>query len=174
MTTNTVNNMQADNITTWLELEAVKLGTENQRERHMAGFLPDEELTALARTELFKGFDSFRRWAGRDRAQLMFTLKHKTAKALLKPCKVSKDSIELDTTDAVGLNADEWNTLKRIQSTVEAMKDHPWICRAGCDVSVVSSTHLATCTICNSTLAASSVKITIHWAGHDLTREYAL
>lgn len=172
--TNTVDNMKADNLTTWLELEAVSLGSENQRERHMAGVLPDDELTALARTELFKGFGEFRRWAGRDRAGMRFALKHKTSKANPTPCVVNQEAIELETDDATELGPDEWNTLKRIQSTVQAMKDHPWIHRGNCPVSIVSSTHWATCQICKSEMFRSSVKVTIHWAGRELTREYSL
>lgn len=68
--------MRSDNLRTWLELEALKEGTENQRERYAAGFLPEDELTHLARAILFKGFGEFRRWAGRDRTAIGLGLKH--------------------------------------------------------------------------------------------------
>lgn len=163
--------IRADNLITWLELEAVNLGTASQRERLIAGVLPEDELTALARTELFKGFGEFRRFAGRDRTALMFSLKHEGPKG---QCAVNQETIDLETADVTELGADEWAILKRIQGMVEAMKDHPWIHRAACQVDVVSSTHWATCRTCKAETCCSSVKVTVHWAGRELTREYAL
>src|SRR6185295_12666870 len=73
--------LDVKNMIVWLELEALKLGTDNQRERYSAGLLPEDELTALARTELFTGFAGLRRWAKRDHTALGEKLKHRISHA---------------------------------------------------------------------------------------------
>src|SRR5277367_1555304 len=56
------NYLRETNLKSHLEHEALKLGTDNQRERYAAGHLPQEELLALARESLFGSFKDIQRW----------------------------------------------------------------------------------------------------------------
>jgi len=165
--------LDVKNMIVWLELEALKLGTDNQRERYSAGLLPEDELTALARTELFTGFAGLRRWAKRDHTALGEKLKHRISHAGAA-CLNNPDHPDLETTDAEELEADEWNTLKHIQAMADIVTRHHWLVRSHGSVQIKPSTHWATCKSCKAETSRSSAKVTIEWAGRLLTREYAL
>lgn len=153
-----------------LEIEALKEGTENQRERYAAGVLPEDELTHLARAILFKGFGdlALRRWASRDRDALGRQLKHRP----LCDQQPTHDPI-METCEVDELSADEWRLLTRIREMAKAAALHPWLAPDG-KVEVTTSAHWATCQHCKAEAVRASAKVTIHWAGRQLVREYAL
>lgn len=161
------NDLRTDNIRVYLELEALKNGTEDQRERYAAGFLPEEELTQLARNVLFEplaGLD-LRRWASRNREMLAKDLKH----------AADHSQIEYETCDVDSLSTDEWKRLKAIQAGAEIIKTHPWCDdRVGGKVEVTTAAHWATCKGCGVEAVRHSAKVTIHWAGRQLVREWSL
>lgn len=166
--------MQDQNLITWLELEALKHGTENQRERHLANVLPEDELTQIARAVLFKDFGNIRRpdgtelsrWASRNLSALGYSLKHRGDAH-------SHPHIDYEHCDLTESTADEWTTIKAVNQVAESLRHHPWLERGGM-VTVTTTTHWATCTVCQAEACKSSIKVSIAWAGRVLVREYAL
>jgi hypothetical protein len=164
-----------ENLRTWLELEALKLGTANQRERWLAEVLPEDEMCQLARAELFKGFENLKRWAGRDGAALRALIRHRDCSLDdYSHLAVEYGIVPLHHGWPQGLSADEWNMLRKIQGLVEALKVHPWIVNGRGDVHIDCQMHSARCTRCGADKHAASAKVTISWAGRELVREYAL
>jgi hypothetical protein len=159
--------LATDNMIRWLELEALEKGTTDQRERYHESVLPDEELTGLARVELFANFLGLSRWASRDHLRLERELKHGSHTAL-------STNIAYETAEVTELTAEEWATLRRIQGAAEQTRKHQWIVRPGATVTVEPSTHWASCSVCEAETFRSSAKVTIQWAGRLLVREYAI
>lgn len=155
-----------------LEREALaKRGTDNQRARYAAGFLPEDELLAIARAELFAPFNAFKPWHNRF-------LKPHAVKHRERTCR---GTIAFETADADELTHDQWEVLAQIKAAAEIAADHHWIVRScvhgGADVHKVRVdplAHWATCEVCGAEEVRASVKVTIQWAGRLLTREYAL
>jgi hypothetical protein len=161
--------LKRDNLITWLESEALKHGTVNQRERWAAKLLPEDELTALARKEIFSPFESLKRWRNLSQREADLAIKHNDACQLQAPVTfVSLDDVDF-------LTADEWKVYKLVQACVDAtMGAHSWCTDGGCEVSFKLGGHLATCTVCNKAIRFATAMVTVQWAGRTLTREYTL
>lgn len=166
----TTSNIALDtaNLHTWLELEALKLGTDNQRERYAAQLLPEDELTALARTELFKVFGDTHRWKAITKTEV----KHSNTG---HGCGGADGRhVTFETCDVGELAHDEWENLKLITQMVNLAQRHTWLVRSGGKVTIACQSHWASCATCESEVCRSSAKVSIEWAGRILTREYAL
>lgn len=152
------------------ELEAIALGTDNQRERYAAGLLPEDELLAIARHELFKPFDGFKRWR---------TDSNRGTATSLRPddVKHSRDcqqrSVGFETTQAGELGHDEWVSYRQISAARDQAALHSWH-QTLTAVRIEPMTHWATCATCKGEAAKSTARISIEWAGRVLVREYAL
>lgn len=165
--------MQADNLRTWLELEVLKLGTADQRRLHMECGISEDELTGLARHELFKELHGERRWAGRDRVDLVA----RNVSHVYKPgddLDAVHDGYDFESAEVDVLTVAELRTLRRLEAFAEKTRRHPWVAPGGGGVTITTTSHWATCRVCLAEHCRSSAKITIEWAGRLLTREYAL
>jgi hypothetical protein len=179
MTTNTAQDLaEVAQRARVLELEtlAVRLGTTNQQERFAAGMLPEDELLALARAELFKPFellamDGVKRW-GKDTKVKISEIRHE------RTCEEREDAspqaILFETCQAGELKHGEWETYRRFQTTRDIAAEHPWLARVARGVLLEPLAHFATCSVCQAEASRMSVKVTIHWAGRELVREYVL
>lgn len=161
---------QADTLITWLELEAVKLGTDNQRERWRAMLLPDDELKALVREPLFSGFENLRRWQNLTDVQADEQISHSGM------CRMSNllPAIEFSTEELAKMTHGMWETFKVAQTAADKLQHHPWFEKGGSEISLSPRTHVATCAACKGQIHHASVLVTIQWAGRVLTREYKL
>lgn len=156
--------LQVDNLTTWMELEALTLGTDNQRERYHAQLLPEDELTQLARDELFKVFGDAPRWRALKKSEVQH----------YHCLGADGRHVEFETADVGELAHDEWENLKLITELAGMAQGHEWLSRSDGKVTVQSQSHWATCTTCEAEICRSSAKVSIAWAGRILTREYAI
>ncbi len=165
-----LDNLAGNNLRTWLEIEALKLGTDSQRERWSHNVLPEQELLQLARAELFRGFEALERWSGRDRLHLLTRLRHSHRG---EPA-CSATSVSLSTEDVHELGPEPWKRLKAIHAATLGVRNHPWIIRSLAEISVESRTHVARCAACGASSSRSSTKVSIAWAGRKLVREFVL
>jgi hypothetical protein len=150
-----------------LEAEAIKLGTDNQRERYAAGLLPEDELLAIAREELFRPFAAFSRFSTavkvRDRDV------HHT-----RDCPRTR-TIEYETTQADELSHDEWAGYRAIQAARDVAFLHPWLQAAGAGhVTTEPLMHWGSCPLCKAEAYRSSARVVVEWAARELVREYVL
>lgn len=171
MTTSPLTHQIAsDNLITWLETEALRQGTENQRERWREQLLPEDEILQLARAELFKGFAEFKRWHSKDvrveLARAMLGKRHEHGCAFDPP--------EFEVVDVGELTAEQWDTFKRIGALADAVNMHPWMFRQKASATVTGFAHWATCLGCGLELSAAGAKVSIPWAGRTLVREFRL
>lgn len=160
-----------------LEREALaKRGTDNQRARYAEMLLPEDELLAVARAELFAPFERF---------QVFRPMKPKECRHTDRRCH---GWIEFETRPAGELTDDEFETLSEIRRAAEIASDHHWIARsrviAGAKfqidpdhiqaVVVEPTTHWGTCRTCKHETLRSTARVFIIWAGRSLCREYRL
>lgn len=158
--------MRADNIRTWLTLQALDHATEDQRQRFTQGCLPDEEILTIARAVLFKGFGAFPRWAKSHALdQMTAELRH------AHHCK--RDVNGHESGPAEDLSAVETKNLAALKAVADAAFMHPWLVHTGGTVTVTPLTHWLLCT-CEAESSRSSAKVTITWGERELVREYAL
>lgn len=155
-----------DKSTTWLEAQALVAGSDNQRARWNAGVLPDDELTELARTELFAPLVRFKRWEKIPASHVP----HQTHLGL----GCGGDQVKFQTGDPTAIEGAEWDRLQMITSTAATINRHAWMKHAKTTVEVTPVLHTATCEICIAQKQAISVVVRIPWAGRLLTRQYAL
>jgi hypothetical protein len=164
-----------NNMISWLETEALKGGTPNQRERWGANLLPDDELLKLARAELFAGFEKHKldRWHNHDqRKYLRASLRHKQ---LRTHCTADEGTLpEYELADVAELEAHQWDRLKTIQAEIRVINGHPWMFHAKQQATVESFTLWATCPRCEVEDCRSYSKVSIPWAGRVLVREFVL
>jgi hypothetical protein len=146
------------------ELEALSLATDNQRERYAAGLLPEDELLAIARAELFKPFDGFKRWRTGSGVKSE-DVRHD------RDCQ--DRTVIFETTQAGELSHDEWSMYRTIGEARNKSALHSWFTESAA-VTIEPLTHWATCTSCKGEAARSSVKVSVQWAGRVLVREYSL
>lgn len=153
-------------------------GTDNQRARHKAGVLPEDELLAVARAELFAPFNAFTQWHNRN-------LKPSAVRHKERHCH---GRIDFETAEPDELTHEQWEALAQIKAAAEIAADHHWVTRSLNEaaersgilaanmrsVIVEPLAHWATCEKCGAEEVRASVKITILWAGRSLAREYAL
>lgn len=152
------------------EIAAVATGTPNQQERYAAGFLPEDELLALARAELFKPFDGFKRWAKDTRLQAKDVRHDKTCEEHGAP--TSAEPIVFETCQAIELSHDEWKIYRSIGEARDTADRHDWL--APGSVTIEPLAHFATCSVCQAEAVRMSTKVTVAWAGRRLVREYVL
>lgn len=158
------------NTRTWLEHEAIKLGSTNQKERYAAGVLPQEELLALARGHLFAGMEGCERWKA-----LGYGAVHHVG-----DCRSRVDimSAPLKVGGEAGIQAmdhNTWTAYSKIINTIGGIAEtHPWLAPIGIKPWSCIYDHVATCDKCKSRASKRSIKITIPWAGRNLVREYSL
>lgn len=167
-----VKDMQAQNLVTYLELQALTLGTDSQRERHVAGVLPEDEIVQLAHAELFKGFAAFPRWNGRVRTRMLQALRH--AKECPRGKSFSRAWGAFEVHDVAELGAEQWERLKQILAMVAAVNVHPWLAGPGLAAFASSMSHWLTCPDCQAEEVRSLTKVSIPWAGRVLVREFQL
>lgn len=177
--------LAADNIRTWLEIEAIKEGTDRQRDLYLRGELPEDEMLTIARAVLFKGFGKFSRWAkshalvgmAKDLRHAVFCKLHTT-----KP-EIAAAAVRLNVEGMVGFEdapfdaneatSVELSNLKSLRECAEAAQMHPWLVRTDGTVRVEPITHWLYCT-CEAETARSSARVVIKWGERELVREYAL
>lgn len=164
--------MTPDNLTTWQELEALKLGTLNQRERWLAKLLPEDELLALARTALFAPLGEFKRWSNKRDLRAGDLTHTASCPELVYPAH--ERSVRFETVPAVELGADEWDVLKAIQHAAQRIGAHPWLEHTKAAAAVESREHRATCEKCGAQAFRAVALVSVPWAGRTLTREYVL
>jgi len=163
--------LKRENLVTWLELRALELGTPNQMERWIAKLLPEDELTALARKEIFSGLDTFKRWKNVSEEDADADIKHTGMCEAID----TRPPLVFDTLPAYHMTHDEWDTMKKIQSIIDTTaKRHVWCADGGCTIKMKPQAHNATCARCNKGRSYATALVTVEWAGRTLTREYAL
>lgn len=177
--------LAADNLKTWLELEALKEGTDRQRDLYVRGELPEDELLTIARAVLFKGFGAFRRWAKSHELDAMTKDLRHAVFCKLHPVKpeIVAAAVRLDVGAMVGFEDSpldlrectnvEKSNLASLQACAEAAQLHPWLARSEGTVRVEPVTHWLFCT-CEAETARSSARVIIKWGERELVREYAL
>lgn len=161
--------LRAGNMVFWLETEALKHGTDNQRERHTAGVLPEDELLALARGELYKPLNAWTRWKNRDLHAR--EVRHEDS------CAGAEQLVKYRTLGGPAMppmDGNAWNRLGELRHAVNEIAAHEWLTRSHAKVDVQVTRHEAYCTRCNKVAVRYAVRVAIPWAGHTLVREYAL
>lgn len=157
----------------WHENEALKRGTDNQRERYVAGILPEVELKQLARAELYRALDDFPRWKNLTDSAAELLIRHTPhcASSELAP------AISFASQGINDLTHDQWERFKAVQRVVRTTNEtHPW-CTAKdstCRLSAKPVAHVATCTACKRQKTCVTCIVSASWAGRELSREYAL
>ena len=151
----------------WLEAQALAFGTDDQRDRWSAKCLPEDELLALARNELFRPLEGMARWKRIEVGEI----RHLTHMRL----GCSGDTIEFHTsTPPAVMDSQQWALLNRIKRAVETINRHEWMKRDEVFCEVLATAHVAECARCKSVVARMSASVRIPWAGRTLVREYAL
>lgn len=155
-----------DNTLTWLELEAIKLGTISQQERWRLDMLPEDELAALAREELFRPFEAFERW---DRKHWVRPSHVKHAAHCPQP-----KNVEFEITDAGDLDQARFETFTLLRHAIHEAMNHPWCDTGQLAWGIVARAHWATCKSCEAEAVRYSATVSVQWAGRTLSREYLL
>jgi hypothetical protein len=164
--------LKANNTIVFQEAKILEFGTTNQRSRWAADVLPEDELLALARGELFKGLEHVPRWHGRDvRKELRDRIDVKHRKARKDGCHVMP---EFDVTVLGDLSAEEWEVHESIKGYAALLQATEMLKAENREITLQWFTHWATCPACEQEVWCSGVKVTIPWAGRSLVREYRL
>ena len=157
-------------ITKRLEALALELGTTNQRDRYARGLLPEVELTALARAELFDPLVDMKRWPMIRTSQVRHD---HDCKAHLLPDLTPVTKFE--SHEGAQLDHEEFDTLRAIEAIAEKIRIHPWLAASAGQVSVEIYTHTARCTLCAGPVVTKhSAMVRVNWAWRVLSREYLL
>jgi len=130
-----------------------EFGTESQQERFVAGMLPVDELLALARERHLPNLPTYDKLQARDVA-------HKDDCERCCDGEVAFDSAELDDS----LTEKEWEKIKGIKQELEIYQPLETTVRV----------HNAECTICDASTYRLGVRAVKRWAGHIISREYAV
>lgn len=178
--------LRHDNLIVWLELEALRLGTDNQRERWAAKALPNDEIALLARVALFSPLEHFVRWQPIGLRQVPHKAPRGLAMALnprpwdgVCPTKLEggpslDESIEFDTRPEAELSHSEWEIAKDIIDACGLASRHEWCRRQGVAFKIELRTHVGRCKACERSIKKPSILVSVQWAGRTLSREYAL
>ena len=145
-----------------MELDIVKLGSADQKERWHAGTLPEDELLSLARGVLFAPFNDIPRWQMLEPEEVHHT----------RDCRASK-AVEFMVVDRVRLTRSEWATLNRISALTIVASDLAFL-QDVLAFEVKLRCHLARCSACHAEIDGMSALVSVSWAGRTLSREYAL
>lgn len=162
-------NMRANNLVTWLQFEALALGTDNQRERFKEHALPTEELLALARGELYKPLEGWTRWKNRDLHAR--EVRHEGS------CAGRHNDVTYSSIGGASLppmDGDAWNRLTELRHAVNQISVHEWLTRSHVKVDIEVTKHEARCSQCRRVAVRYTARVMIPWATHKLVREYVL
>jgi hypothetical protein len=171
--------LHVDNLITWQETEAVRIGTSDQRERYIAGLLPDEELCRIARDALFVPFGDF---ALRKKMTVAAIGHPRRPDSQVWRC-VAPDMTEgpslpipivWSTMPSSVLSPPEWRTLTEMNRAVNEVNRHPWLVDAPAGATLSTRVHRGVCQRCQREAEQTAALVTIAWAGRTLSREYAL
>lgn len=156
------------------ELEAVATGTPEQVRRYHAGLLPEDELLALARAELFAPFSLLRRWSnGRDlRPGNVRHVKGCGAAAAGGP--FLDRAVTFETSAATEITAADHVQLEAIRDLAHGASRHPWCQADKVAFQVEPRAHWGTCSSCGRETVKHTAIVSIVWAGRTLSREYSL
>lgn len=148
----------------WQEAQAASMGTLVQQRQHADGALLEDELLALARAELFRGFDTIacQRWR-------MMTSNH-----LPRHSDCDHPSVDWTTADPAALSGAEWVRMEQITRTANDAARHAWIVDSPHGVRVQAKLHRGKCRFCDTMIASATALVTIPWATRTLSREYSL
>lgn len=153
-----------------LEHAAVAGGTTTQRERFAAGDLPEDELVALAHKVVFRLFDGFERWStSKVHNAVYMGFKHRTGCAT--------PTVDSEHSEIAAMTTEEWRIFGEITKHASLTAAFPEV---GCPastappVAVTATRHRWSCPTCKQAVDRASAKVTIHWAGRELVREYKL
>lgn len=171
---NLLNNLTEQNMTTHLEQEALKQGTENQRERWLHKVLPEEEILQLARKELFRWLDDVPRWASGDGRKDMRSAMRHDRDCVRETASGGVRNVLFEVLGSCEMNAKEWALLKHLRELADATRLHPWLTCSSGSVKVDMCTHWAECSECYAEEIRHVAKVSITWAGRVLVREYLL
>lgn len=160
------------NLQLWQELEALRTGTSNQRQRWDSGCLPEEELLVLARNELFRPFSLCARRTRKDAAAIPHPMDaHGT------PTCASTGTIPVtwETRPDPVLTDPQWTSVQRLLTASEEVRIHPWMLTSlpTC-VRIELREHRGECLTCHEKVSENSALIEVDWAGRVLSREYTL
>jgi hypothetical protein len=160
-----------DNLRTWQETEALRLGSVSQRQRWASDCLPEAELLILVRNELFRPFALCPRKTRRGPS----AIRHGTP-TWIRDCAVDRSiPVEWRTNPDPDLTDDNWQTLRRLLVAGEAVRRHPWMRSSPpAYVRMQVRNHHGMCLTCRGTSSENTALIEIDWAGRTLSREYVL
>lgn len=141
-------------------------GSVNQAERWEVGLLPENELLALARWEIFAAFAGFPRWDKIDAHEL----KHE------RGCENygGTGTVGFTTRKPDNLTHDEWAIFKKITTAVSQANNNGVLARYGVQATVDLVEHVGRCSMCGAEVFGRSASIRVTWAGRPLSREYTL
>lgn len=134
------------------------------------GALPENDLLALARAELFSPLAKVERWAGRDWSKIEQAIAHAGR------CWESTPPEALyahETAPIKALTLHQWDQQAAIHRAAAEIRRHPWI-QNDASVVVVDTTNTATCRQCHGSARRNVIKVSVAWAGRHLVREYVL
>lgn len=157
--------LQRENLRYLQESTAVReVCTPNQQERWTAGVLPDLELLALVRDELFAPFEE------RD-----FLRRKPMQEREVHASPGCMQEVRWSSADGSALTGEQWRTWRRILDTVNEVRSHAWLeFSARPCVTAQIRQHSGECTHCQRIRLQQSAIVTVEWAGRNLSREYLL
>lgn len=169
------------NLCAWQESEALRThGDASQRQRWLAGVLPESELLEVARRELFRSFVLLAKRRRMTFADIPHPKEAGIWTCLKMPRDVrfivrdSNDLVDWSTEPNPALTATEHRTLLAIQEASQEAQRHPWLRKAREAAEVQIRGHRGVCKVCRREARDKSALVTVRWAGRTLSREYAL
>ena len=161
------------NLRVWQETEALRQGTQSQRQRWGVGCLPDEELLFLSRNTLFQPFSLIPRRAKMGPSAIAHPTGDDGRWTCQRPGGVP---ITWSTTPSpMPLSGPEWRVVGRIHAAMDEARKHPWLRGSPANaVRVALRAHRGACDICGGDVHENAALVEIDWAGRTLSREYSL
>jgi hypothetical protein len=161
------------NLRMWQESEALRLGTQSQRQRWGVGCLPDEELLFISRNTLFLAFALIPRRSKMGPGAIAHPVDPDGRWTCHRPGGIP---VAWSTTPSpMPLSGAEWRIVTRIHSAMEETRRHPWLRGSpSTAVRVSVRAHRGTCEICGADVHENAALVEIDWAGRTLSREYSL
>jgi hypothetical protein len=158
-----------DNLRTWQEVEALKIGSSSQRDRWGSGCLPEDELLLLAREELFRPMSLIPRRRRRGPSAIRHI-------GDMFACMVDGEiPVEWEVLPEPQLDDEQWTTFRRVLTACEAVRRHAWMQHDRPEsVRMALREHRGRCKTCERTTSEAGVLVEIDWAQRLLSREYVL
>ncbi len=168
-----------DNLALWQELEALSLGSADQKARWRADVLPREELAAIARGELFAAFNGFVKYNHLPVSAIAHPRDASGTWTCVQPSNEHGRAIPIPITwvtlPTPVLTSAEWATLGRLNAAVELTNRHSWLVASPTpSATIATRIHRGTCRVCEREAAETAALVTVAWAGRVLSREYRL